>query len=137
MGLVPNLELNFENKHKATRVFLIFTLSYIDSGVGLLKSNSRPCPTRMGEPSQAKPCIVNMWFMTMGAMHIPYFGFLKFSQILRGGKRRSHKFSPTLKIGSNVQQGNEVLTDSFFFHKRIISNLQLCPSFKDFMDNLV
>ena len=102
MGLVP--KPNFMRIHKVTQVFLIYhkpmwcwtiktwfsSLSYQDGWAKLAISSSGI----QGDESHAHTL----------------FEFIKFSQALSGGKRRSQKFHPTFKIGSDTRGANEMLT---------------------------
>ena len=50
MGLVPNLEFMRITSKTVTQVFLMLELSYIKSGVKLLKISFLGCLTRIGGP---------------------------------------------------------------------------------------
>jgi hypothetical protein len=96
----------------------------------LLKTGFLACPTRMGGSSL--PCTSKSGIYDSGCHAYTLFYILKFSQSLRGGKRRSQKFRPTFKICSNVQQANKLLIESFFKEG---SNPQFLPSLRDFTYN--
>ena len=86
-------------------------LPYTKSVVRLLKIGFISCPTRMVGSKLA--CIGSHGLRAVGPMCTPYFRSYKFSQNLEGAKRRSQKFHPTFKIGSDPRQANKLLVWSF------------------------
>ena len=80
---------------------------------------------------QASPAYVDMGFRIMDPIHLSFLDS-RSSQTLRGETRRSQKFQPTFKIGSNTQLANKLLIKIILIDR---SNPWFHPSLKDFTDN--
>ena len=107
-------------------------LSCKNSGVGLLRINFLVCPNRMMSKLTLHRL---MWDLEQQIIYIYidiFFLDFRHSQRLRGGMKRSQKFQPTFKIGSNIRRANKLWIEIIL---RDRSNPWLRASIKDFTYN--